>query len=160
MVSHSTSTVHTNGAWARPRHRRRNSTGSADVVVLEHHGLRQVVAVVVPTARLHSRLLKNAQARRGLARVHQHGLGALELLGHGVRVRGDAAHALQEVERHPLAGKQHARIAAHGPQQLAGCDLIAIRNKRFERRCGVEQHEGALKHIQTRNDARRLCVMS
>ena len=80
-----------------------------------------------------------------------------QLLGHGVRVRGDAAHALQEVERHPLAGKKHARIAAHGPQQLAGCDLIAIRNKRFERRCGVEQREGALKHIQTRNDARRLC---
>ena len=47
--------------------------------------------------------LLDSLARRGLTRVDEHGLGALERRGHLVRIGGNAAHALQVVERHALA---------------------------------------------------------
>ena len=88
---------------ARHLDRTRHATGSVNVVVLEHDGRRQVVTVVAAAADLNRRLLKHAHARRGLARVDEHGLGSLERRGHAVRVGSDAAHALQVVERHALA---------------------------------------------------------
>ena len=106
----------------------RHATGGIDVVVLEHDGRRQVVTVVAAAADLDCGLLEDTHARRGLARVDKHGLGALERSCHPMRVSSDAAHALQVVERHALARKQYARIAAHLAHVVAGVHLVTIGN--------------------------------
>ena len=113
---------------ARHLNRARHATGGVDVVVLEHDSRRQVIAVVAATADLDCGLLEDAHARRGLARVDKHGLGALERSRHPMRVSSDAAHALQVVERHALARKQYARIAAHLAHVVAGVHLVAVRD--------------------------------
>lgn len=74
--------------------RTRHTTGGIDVVVLEHDGRRQVVAVVAAATDLNRGLLKHAHARCGLACVDKHGLGTLERRCHVVRVGGDTAHTL------------------------------------------------------------------
>ena len=110
--------------WSRQKRwnldRTSHTTGGVDVVVLEHDGRRQVVAMVAAAADLNRRLLENAHARRGLACVDKHGLGTLERRCHSVRIGSDTAHALQVVGRHALARKQHARIAAHLTHMVAG----------------------------------------
>ena len=138
---------------ARHLDRARHATGGIDVVVLEHDGRRQVVAVVATAANLNRRLFKHTHTRRGLARVDEHGLGTLERRGHAVRVGSDAAHALQVVECHALARKQHARIAAHLTHMVAGVHLVAIGNIKQHRALRIQQLKGASEHIQSRNDA-------
>ena len=85
-----------------------HAAGSADVVILQQNAVGQAGAVVAAAADLDCGLLEDTHARRGLARVDEHGLGALEHRGHLMRIGGDTAHALQVVERHALARKQHA----------------------------------------------------
>ena len=138
---------------ARHLDRARHATGGIDVVVLEHDGRRQVVAVVAAAADLDRRLLKHAHARRGLARVDEHGLGALERRSHLVRIGSDTAHALQVVERHALTRKQHARIAAHLTHMVAGMHLVAIGNVEQHRALRIQQLKGASEHIQAGDDA-------
>ena len=127
------------------------------MVVLEHDGRRQVVAVVAAAADLNRRLLKHAHARRGLARVDEHGLGSLERCGHAVRVGSDAAHALQVVECHALARKQHARVTAHLTHMVAGVHLVTVGNIKQHRALRIQQLKGASKHIQAGDDAIGLC---
>ena len=138
---------------ARHLDRARHATGGIDVVVLEHDGRRQVVTVVAAAANLNRRLLKHAHARRGLARVDEHGLGSLERRGHAVCIGSDAAHALQVVERHALTRKQHARIAAHLTHMVAGVHLVAIGNVEQHRALRIQQLKGAGEHIQAGDDA-------
>ena len=138
---------------ARHLDRARHATGGIDVVVLEHDGRRQVVAVVAAAADLDRCLLKHAHARRGLTRVDKHGLGALERRGHAVRVGSDAAHALQVVECHALTRKQHARVAAHLTHMVAGVHLIAIDDIKQHRALRIQQLKGASEHIQAGDDA-------
>ena len=130
-----------------------DAAGKVDVVVLEHDGRRQVVTVVAAAADLDRGLLEDAHARRGLARVDEHGLGSLERRGHAVRVGSDAAHALQVVERHALTRKQHARIAPHLTHMVAGVHLLAIGNVEQHRALRIQQLKGTGKHIQAGDDA-------
>jgi len=138
---------------ARHLNRARHATGGVDVVVLEHDGRRQVVAMVAAAADLNRRLLENAHARRGLACVDKHGLGTLERRCHSVRIGSDTAHALQVVERHALARKQHARIAAHLAHVVAGVHLVTVGNIKQHRALRIQQLKGAGEHIQARDDA-------
>ena len=109
--------------------------------------------MVAATADLDCRLFKHTHARCGLARVDEHGLGALERCSHLVRIGSDAAHALQVVERHTLARKQHARVAAHLTHMVAGVHLVAIGNVEQHRALRIQQLKGTGKHIQAGDDA-------
>ena len=70
----------------------------------------------------------HAQAGRGLARVENARLGAghgfHELAGQG----GDAAHALQKIQDHALAGKNHARIVPDDRDRLSRVQAHAVEN--------------------------------
>ena len=138
---------------ARHLDRTRHATGGIDVVVLEHDGRRQVVTVVAAAADLDRGLLEDAHARRGLARIDKHGLGALERSRHPMRVSSDAAHALQVVERHTLARKQHARVSAHLAHVIASVHLVAVRDIKQHGALRIQQLKGASEHIQARDDA-------
>ena len=109
--------------------------------------------MVAAAADLDRGLLEDAHARRGLARVDKHGLGALERRGHLVRIGSDTAHALQVVERHALARKQHARIATHLSHVVAGVNLVTVGNIKQHRALRIQQLKGASEHIQARDDA-------
>ena len=138
---------------ARHLDRACHATGGIDVVVLEHDSRRQVIAVVAATADLDCRLFKHTHARCGLARVDKHGLGALERSRHPMRVSSDAAHALQVVERHALARKQHARVAAHLAHVIAGMHLVAIRDIEQHGALRIQQLKGAGEYVQAGDNA-------
>ena len=70
-----------------------------------------------------------------------------------MRVGSDAAHALQVVECHALARKQHARVAAHLAHMVAGMHLVAIDDIKQHRALRIQQLKGAGKHIQAGDDA-------
>ena len=70
-----------------------------------------------------------------------------------MRVSSDTAHALQVVERHTLARKQYARIAAHLAHVVAGVHLVTIGNIKQHRALRIQQLKGASEHIQARDDA-------
>ena len=70
-----------------------------------------------------------------------------------MRVGSDAAHALQIVERHALARKQHARIAAHLAHVVAGVHLVTVGNVEQHRALRIQQFKGASEHIQAGDDA-------
>lgn len=83
----------------------------------------------------------------------KHGLGTLERRCHSVRIGSDTAHALQVVERHALARKQHARIAAHLAHVVAGVHLVTVGNIKQHRALRIQQLKGAGEHIQAGDDA-------
>ena len=70
-----------------------------------------------------------------------------------MRVSSDAAHALQVVERHALARKQYARVAAHLAHVVAGVHLIAIDDIKQHRALRIQQLKGASEHVQAGDDA-------
>ena len=137
-------------------HGRRDATCGVDVVVLQHDRRGQVVAMVGTAAHAHSLLLEDAHVRARLARVHELGARTRERTCHATRERGDTAHALQVVERHPFAGEQHAGVAGNVGEHLAGGHLVAVFHQTLDARGGIEQLEGALEDVEPRNDARRL----
>ena len=70
-----------------------------------------------------------------------------------MRIGSDTAHALQVVERHALARKQHARIAAHLAHVVAGVHLVTVGNIKQHRALRIQQLKGASEHIQAGDDA-------
>ena len=55
-----------------------DATCCRNMVVLEHHALGKIVAMVHAAAQTNGIFLEDAHAWRGLARVHERGLAALE----------------------------------------------------------------------------------
>ena len=70
-----------------------------------------------------------------------------------MRVSCDAAHALQVVERHALARKQHARVAAHLAHVVAGVHLVTVGSIKQHRALRIQQLKGASEHVQTGDNA-------
>ena len=68
-------------------------------------------------------------------------------------VGGNAAHPLQVVQRHALAGEQDADIAVDNAELLTVFDRIAVLAEELDLGGGVQQGKDARKDIQTGNDA-------
>ena len=106
-------------AVAGPAHRLVDAEGG-QVVVLEHHPVRQVAPVVDPAAGPHGRLLQRPQARRGLARVpdaHPPVGGVDEAPGEG----GHARQVAEQVEGGALGRQQRGqRAGGHGHHGAGG----------------------------------------
>ena len=60
----------------------------------------------------------HAKPGNGLAGVENSNFRAGYLIDKLARDRGDAAHALQEIEDHAFAGEQHARVVANDSYRL------------------------------------------
>ena len=124
-----------------------------DVVVLQHDAVGQVVAVVGAAAQTHGVLLEDAHAGSGFPGVQQGGVGALQQVGHGPGVGGDAAEALQVVQGGALTGEQHPDVALHCGHVLAGNHMVAVLHVEDHFGLGVQQGEDPLKDLQTGDDA-------
>ncbi len=84
------------------------------VVVFDEHSRAQVVSVIVTAATSHGVALERAQPRCGLASVCDSRI-ASRCFGRHIAMSegGDAAHALQQIERNSLTHENRTRIAAH-----------------------------------------------
>ena len=94
------------------------------MVVLEHHPVAQVAAVVPGAAGPDGGLLERPQARRGLAGVpdpERRG-GVDERPGAG----GDAAQVAEEVEGRALGREDRGQRTGHDAEDLPGRDLLAV----------------------------------
>ena len=96
----------------QPGDGRRDPAGQAQVVVLDEQRLAQVEAVVGSAAATDGVLLEIAQPGRGLARVQEHGAGAVQF-GHAAgRQSGDPGQPAEQVQGSPLAGQDGAARTA------------------------------------------------
>ena len=64
-----------------------------------------------------------------------------------MRIGSDTAHALQIVERHALARKQHARVTAHLTHVVAGVYLVTVGNIKQHRALRIQQLKGAGEYV-------------
>jgi hypothetical protein len=83
------------------------------VIIFYEDCVVEAHAVVGDAAGGRGALFERAQSGSGLARVEHAAVGSGHRVGILARQRGDAAEALEEIERHALALKQRARIAFH-----------------------------------------------
>ena len=102
-------------------------------------------------------LLEDAHAWRGLARVHERSLAALEQISNLARVRCNAAHALQVVERGSFSGEQDERITRNACEQLTDLDTRAISHEPLHAYRRIEQVERALEHVESCDHTFLLC---
>ena len=109
--------------------------------------------MVAAAPHAHRVLFENAHVRRGLAGIDELQAAAFEQFYHLRRVGGDAAHALQKVERRALAGENGAHIPAHGSELLPLFRALAVLCEKLDLHPRVEQLKGARKHGQPRDDA-------
>ena len=70
-----------------------------------------------------------------------------------MRVSSDTAHALQVVERHTLARKQHARVSAHLAHVIASVHLVTVGNIKQHRALRIQQLKGAGEYVQAGDNA-------
>ncbi len=101
----------------------------------------QADAMVVTAAAGHRVLLRQAQARQGLAGVEQFDLGVGDLVGVVARMGGDARQHLQKVQRTAFATEQRARRAFEVKQRLVRADPFAIADLPVHRDPWVELAE-------------------
>ena len=124
-----------------------------EVVVLRHHGIRQRETVVVSPAVPHGLPFDRAQPRRGLAGVHD----PRPRVGDGgdvpARERGDARHALHEVESDPLGGQHRPRGAGHHREHFAGDELDAVGDTDVDVDRRIGQRERRPEHGGSAEDA-------
>src|SRR5579884_265471 len=114
------------GSLADRIERRADPAGRLNVVVLDEDAVEQTEPVVPAAAAANRVLVEEAQARSGLACVHDGGVCARYHIdkpaGHG----GNAAHPLQEIERNSLTGEDGSRAPADSAQRLTGGDPFPL----------------------------------
>jgi hypothetical protein len=95
-------------------------------------------------------LVEHAQPRRSLARVENARPRAGDRFDERARQCRNAAHALQQVQDHPLAGENHPRIVADDSDRLSivqpntikdfrvGGDFVVSRDRAVERSINIK----------------------
>src|SRR3989338_8433635 len=127
-----------------------HAAGKARVVFFDEPGVKQAEAVVRAAADAHGVALEQAQAGSGLAGVAQLRFRSLQAGDVAAGEGGDAAQALQEVERGALAAQERAGVAPHLGQHAAAHEL-AFFDQGAEAQLRVEQLEQPLHHRQARH---------
>ena len=130
-----------------------HAAGRLDMVILQHHAVGKVVPMVASATDSHRVLLKNPVVRCGLPRIQQTNAGSLQQVRNLTGMCRHAAHALQIVQRRPLAGQQHPDIPPNVRQLLTLLHLIAILHVSDNLRLRIQQGEHPLKNLQTTDHA-------
>src|SRR5699024_5246703 len=97
-----------------------------EVIVLDHHGVRKPVAVVVAAADAHGVLLEGPQARGGFPGVDDAGIRACDGVDVAGGQSGDRAHALREVQGDALGGEDATGRAFDDRELLARGEAGAL----------------------------------
>ena len=101
------------------------------MIVLQEAHVAQPEAVVVPSAVAYRHLICQSVPRQRLARVEDMRPGALAELDELCCRRGDAAHALEEIEHRPLRAEEGAVGAADADQVLSLGDVVSVGDERL-----------------------------
>ena len=125
----------------------------ADMVVLQHDAVGEVVTVVVPAAAGDRVFFEDAVVRRRLAGVQQPRLRAFQKVRDVLCVSGDAAHSLQIVERGALAAQDDTDVAVDLRHEGALRDEVAVFDEEFDAGLRVQERKDALKDLQAADDA-------
>ncbi len=86
--------------------------------------------MILSTPAADSVFVNDAEAGSSLAGVENAGLGAGDGVNEFAGQGGDTAHALQEVQDHALAGKNHAGVVANDSDGLTFAKTHAIEDLR------------------------------
>ncbi len=104
----------------------RQAAAERDVVVLDEDSVGEIEPVVVAAATADSVFIERAEAGDGLARVEHLGFGAGDGFDEVGCERGDAGHALEQVEGDALGGEKSCGVGADDGDGLAFFDADAI----------------------------------
>ena len=141
----------------RPFDRGSDTAGNGDVVVLDQDRRTQRVAMIVSAAAAHGVALERSQARRGLARIGDSRARSGGQRGHVTPgLRGDAAHALGEIQRRPLRHQHRSGRTFDYPDRIARLGQRAVGQFRFHLRL-AELHlvAGGAGEVQRLGEDRR-----
>ena len=119
-----------------------NTTGKVHVVVLQEYHVEQADAMVRATADLDGLLLEHTHTRSGLAGIEHTGTRAFQPLYILVGHRGNAAHALHDIQHQSLRLKQRAHFARnnHGNVTLLHTGTIAHQHLHLHLRIEAAEH--------------------
>src|SRR5258705_6268927 len=127
----------------RPLKCRDDAARERNVIVLDQHAIGKIKTVILATTAAYGILVNRAQAWNGFARVQDTGLGPV----HGVhklpRQSCDAAHALQKIKDHALAGKNHPGVVPDHSNRLARMQTHPVEDLRMAGDF-VVRHDGAV----------------
>jgi hypothetical protein len=103
--------------------------------------------VVGAAAEANGVFLHRPQARQGLARAGDAGMGVGDLGGETRRVGRDARKMHQEVQGDPLGRQDGARRAFDADERVAGFYPIAVRDLRLEDDRAIDKPEGGARQF-------------
>ena len=126
------------------RQHRGQPAAQRDVIVLDKDAAGQIEAMIRSPAALHGVFFQSPQSRHGLARVEHTGVRSLNGIHESPRQRGDAAQVLHQIQNHPLATEQHARIVADDGQHLAIVNAYPVEDLRMADDLEAPLRRGAL----------------
>ena len=98
------------------------------MIVLHQNAVGEIETVILSASAAHCVLVEHTQSGHCFSRVEDVSLGAFDRVHEFARHRGDAAHALHEIQDHTLAGENHARIVADDSGGLPGMHAHTIEN--------------------------------
>ena len=100
--------------------------GDGEVVVLGQHAVEEAEAVVGAAAGADGEAFEFAESGGGFAGVEDEGFGAVHRVNKAAGEGGDAAEALEEVERGAFGRKEGAGRTVGGEDEGAGGELVAV----------------------------------
>ena len=109
--------------------------------------------MVEPAPRPHRKFIENPHPRRGLASVENLRARPRHGFHKTACQRGDAAHALQEIERRALARQDRPQISAQFRDRIALADLVAVLLARIPDESRVKPAKNHLCHLQPGHDS-------
>ena len=141
-----------------------DAAGKVDVVVLEHDHIVEPNTVVGAAAALHGVFLQQTHVGRGLAGVEQLCVQSVEHTHHFVRLCGDAAEPLHEVEGCAFGCEDHSRSTLYRHQDITlfyGVAILFMQGDGEGNPAVVERVVYKVKHsfayFHAANDTLRLC---
>ena len=132
--------------------RRNNAARQCDVIVLDQNPVAQVETMIVSAAASDCVLVEHAQAGSSLAGVKNGRLRSLDGIDVLARERGDAAHALHDVQDDALAGENHTRVVDDNRDRLPFAQTHAVEDFGMAGDLGM-RGDGAVKHGEDIEDA-------
>ena len=129
-----------------------DTTGEVHVVVLQQDHVEESDAMVTTTADLHGLLLQHTHARGGLTGIQHTSASTLQPLHILIRHRGNAAHALHDVQHQALRLQQRAHTTCDDHGDVALLHTAAIAHQHLHLHLRIETAEHLLGNLHASQD--------
>src|SRR5579859_1660676 len=105
-----------------------HTPSDGNVIVLDQDAVGEIKPVIVAAAAAHGILVEHAKTGHGFARIQDPGARTLNCIHKLACKRGYSAESLEDIQDHPFARKQDARVVANHGDRLASAHTDAIEN--------------------------------